>query len=198
MILGLLLIAAAFSLTGINLAEQRRAGASAEQILFKMQEQKKDGMKEAKETEMTGEIMLPDYLLNPDMEMPTMTIDGMEYIGTLSIPALSLTLPVLSQWSYPGLRIAPARYAGSAYTDNLVIAAHNYASHFGRLKELIPGDEILFTDAQEHEFWYQVAETEILSPDAVPEMNAGEWALSLFTCTLDGQTRFTLRCEKKG
>ena len=48
-----------------------------------------------------GEVEISDYLLNPNMEMPEVEIDGNDYIGTLSIPALELSLPVMSQWSYP-------------------------------------------------------------------------------------------------
>ena len=79
----------------------------------------------------------PDYVLNPDMEMPEIQLSGLDNascIGTLKIPALHLELPVLSEWSYPLLRKAPCRYAGSAYKGNLVIAAHNYSSHFGQIK----------------------------------------------------------------
>lgn len=45
--------------------------------------------------------MLPDYMLCPDMEMPVKTIEGVDYIGILTIPALELELPVISEWSYP-------------------------------------------------------------------------------------------------
>ena len=53
------------------------------------------------------------------------------YIGVLQIPSLDLTLPVISDWSYPALQIAPCRYEGSAYDGGMVIAGHNFDSHFG-------------------------------------------------------------------
>ena len=58
--------------------------------------------------------------------MPTQEVDGQSYIGVLELQPLGLSLPIISQWSYPGLRIAPCRYTGSAYQNDLVIAAHNY------------------------------------------------------------------------
>ena len=61
--------------------------------------------------------------------------------------ALDVEVPVMSTWSYPQLRIAPCRYQGSAYLDNLIICAHNYDVHFGGLKHLEPGDAVAFTDA---------------------------------------------------
>lgn len=150
---------------------------------------------------VTVDGQIPDYQLNPEMEMPEITLedlDGAACIGVLEIPAIDLKLPVLSEWSYPLLKKAPCRYSGSAYLDNLVIAAHNYRTHFGKLKELEMGDEVIFTDAAGNRFEYKVAAVEALTPQSVEDMTSGEWALSLFTCTLDGKNRVTVRCEVSG
>ena len=39
--------------------------------------------------------------------MTVTELNGWDYIGYLSIPSIGLELPVLSQWSYAGLKIAP-------------------------------------------------------------------------------------------
>ena len=126
----------------------------------------------------------------------TYEIDGEVYIGTLDIPALELSLPVMSEWSYPKLKLAPCRYKGSAYRNDLIICAHNYNSHFGRLKELEPGDEIVFTDADGNAFFYSVVTTETLAPTAIDEMESSGWDLTLFTCTIGGAKRVTVRCKQ--
>ena len=144
--------------------------------------------------ESLEEAYIPDYILNPEMDMPEENVDGQKYIGVLRIPDLSLELPVISNWSYPNLKNAPCRYAGSAYMNNMVIAAHNYNSHFGHLKDLSPGDEVTFTDVDGNVFQYEVSAIEILSPLAVEEMTNGDWDLTLFTCTVSGQSRVTVRC----
>lgn len=185
MIGGLLLLAAAFLLISYNLWEGQRAGDAAGKVLDELTQ----AMKQQSEN-------IPDYLEHPEMEMPTLEVEGNQYIGTLEIPALGLTLPVMSQWSYPKLRIAPCRYAGSAYQEGFVIAAHNYSSHFGNLNQLSSGDRIYFTDVTGNRFSYQVAEVEELNPTALEEMVSEGWDLSLFTCTLSGQARVTVRCEK--
>ncbi len=113
--------------------------------------------------------------------------------GVLQIPSLDLTLPIISDWSYPALQIAPCRYEGSAYDGGMVIAGHNFDSHFGNLSQLEPGDEIRFVDLSGNTFTYAVAETEVLEATAIEEMVTGGWDLTLFTCTLSGQTRFTVR-----
>lgn len=183
-IAGLLLMAAALFLTGYNLWEQRRAGSDAAQAASALVEQ----LPAAENT--------PAYLLTPEMEMPETTIGGTAYIGVLRIPALGLELPIVSQWSYPALKHAPCRYSGSAYLDDLVLCAHNYPSHFGQLGSLHTGDEITFTDVEGNVFTYAVAGLESLSPTAIEEMEGGGWALTLFTCTVGGQSRMALRCDR--
>ena len=181
---GLLLIAAALFLTGYNLFDQMRAQRSAAHAAAQL----------AERLPQTTQTDVPDYLLTPEMEMPVETIDGVDYVGVLRIPTLALELPVISQWSYPLLKIAPCRYSGSAYQNNLVLCAHNYASHFGNLKNLHIGAAVTFTDMDGNLFTYQVAELETLPPQATEEMENGDWDLTLFTCTVGGQSRVTVRC----
>ena len=187
---GAFLLAAALALTAFNLWDGRRAGEAAQAVLAEMPERTPRPSPEQGEA-----LEIPDYVLNPDMEMPTVEIDGYEYIGVLSIPSLGLELPVMSGWSYPALRVAPCRYLGSAYSGGFVIMAHNYARHFGAIGTLAPGEGVSFTDTDGNVFEYAVAETQILQPAAVDEMSSGGWDLTLFTCTPGGRTRVTVRCE---
>lgn len=139
---------------------------------------------------------VPDYVQFPDMEMPEVEVDGQMYIGVLTIPAIELQLPVISQWSLPKLKIAPARYMGSAYQDNLILLAHNYSTHFGTLRDLTMGDQVLFTDMAGNVFEYTVAEMETLRPNESRKMIESDYPLTLFTCTPGGQMRLTVRCDR--
>ncbi len=56
----------------------------------------------------------------------------------------------------------------------------------------------VFVDLSGHTFTYAVAETEVLDATAIDQMVNGGWDLTLFTCTLSGQTRFTVRCTLAG
>ena len=187
---GLLLIAAALFLTCFNLWDERRATNSAGEALRELEAVRPE---EAEATE-PGEAEIPAYLLDPGREMPAVEVDGSRYIGVLEVPSLGLELPVMETWSYPNLRVAPCRYSGSAYQDDMIVAAHNYKTHFGQLKELRPGDEVRFTDTEGNVFRYAVAELETLGKYDVEEMTSGDWALTLFTCTYGGQSRVTVRC----
>lgn len=164
-----------------NWNENRKAGAAVTEILPQI-------------TEAIGdETDVPDPY---DTEMTEVEIDGYYYIGNLSIPALNLKLPVMADWSYPQLRIAPCRYYGSTKTDDLVIAAHNYSYHFGTIKNLAVGDKVYFMDMDGIVSAYEVIEIDTLSPTAVEEMTDAGFDLTLFTCTYGGQSRVTVRCER--
>ena len=196
-ITGLLLFAAALALSVYNLWDGYRAEQSREKLLEEYRDKNQNISDEGEQAE-ESDGQIPDYQLNPEMEMPEVMLeelDGAACIGVLEIPEIDLKLPVLSEWIYPLLKKAPCRYSGSAYLDNLVIAAHNYRTHFGKLKELETGDEVIFTDATGNRFEYKVAVVEALTPQSVEDMTSGEWALSLFTCTLDGKNRVTVRCD---
>ena len=188
---GSLLLAAALLLTGYNLYDEYRAGQS----VYRVAEHLEISPYEAVSNIYPGETEVPDYILNPNMDMPVQTVDGVDYIGILEIPSLGLELPVISSWSYPNLKTAPCRYSGSAYTNNFVIAAHNYKSHFGNLKNLSDGEKVIFTDVDGNVFTYEVVLRETLEPTAVEEMTGGGYSLSLFTCNASGSCRLTVRSE---
>lgn len=193
---GLLLIAAAFLLTGYNRYEEYRA---SETVNHTLQQLEAVCTKETEYSDDEGTLVeaerIPDYILNPDMQMPAQKIAGQDYIGILKIPALELELPIISTWSYPNLKEAPCRYTGSVYTNDIVIAGHNYRSHFAKLEELDVGEQVVFTDMEGNVFTYAITEREILNAMEVEAMQEGDWDMSLFTCTMDGTYRVTIRCE---
>lgn len=196
--LGVLLLAAALGLTGWNLYEGYRAERASSVVVEKLNAVLPETPTQPSTPQLNdnGEMEIPDYILAPDMEMPTVTVDGRQYIGTLQLPSLGLEFPIISRWSYDALLESPCRYTGSAYSGDMVLAAHNYNSHFGRLKNLREGDSVIFTDVDGNVFTYTVAVKETLRPTAVEEMTSGEWPLTLFTCTIGGSYRVTIRCEQ--
>lgn len=130
--------------------------------------------------------------------MPTVQFEGKDCIGVLSFPSMELVLPVLADCTDALLETAPCRQYGSAAGKDLVIAGHNYRRHFKRLREISYGDSVLFTDVYGREYQYRVADFETLLPTELDRMLAGDWDLSLYTCTSGGKKRLTVRCSLVG
>ena len=192
MILGALLLFGAFGLTGYNRWDENRAGNTAKKTVQVLRTRTPN----LHVLDPEGEL-IPNYILDPEREMPIIEIDGNEYVGFLDIPVLDLSLPVMAEWSYPNLKISPCRFTGSIYSDNMVLAAHNYQRHFGGLKTLVTGDEVRFTDGDGNVFNYEVSSLETLLPTQVEEMTEGGGGdLTLFTCTIGGAQRVTVRCTR--
>ena len=179
MILGAVLILAALSLVVYNCCQEAAAARAAEQILDRLET-------------ITGSQVHVAATPLPDV-LPETEIDGNRYIGYLRIPSLELELPVMADWSYPQLRVAPCRYYGDL-RSGMVIAAHNYERHFGRIRQLQPSEEVYFVDMNGRAYRYEVAEVEALAPTAIEEMVSADWDMTLFTCTYGGKTRVTVRC----
>lgn len=190
---GIVLICSAFALVFYNLWLTNRAGESAGAAVKKLEEVIPTTLPSQN---LLPEIEYPDYILNPQMDMPETEVDGAKYIGILEIPSLDMELPVQSEWNYPNMRVSPCRYQGSIYLDNMVICGHNYTTHFRPLFDIENGTSIFFTDVDGNRFEYKVAESEILNGDAVEEMVSGNWDLTLFTCTSGGVYRVTVRCTR--
>lgn len=208
---GLLLMAAALAFTGHNVADNKKAQRAAENVSQQLEEmisvsesvpleQVENGAFEQTEYLPAAALLqkdIPAYCRYPEMEMPVIEIEGRDYIGMLYIPALDLELPVASKWSYDNLRVAPCRYSGSAYLDNMVICAHNYRSFFSGLRNASMGTEVYFVDVDGNCFCYEVIELETLRPEDTEIMTSGDWDLTLFTCTVGGQSRIAVRCQGK-
>lgn len=195
MVLGAVLVAGALGLFLNNQQEAKEAQISSESLLTQLVEQ----VAPAEEATVPPEYQnVPVEMLDPSaFEMTEVTINGHAYIGYLSIPALELELPIMSGWDYQKLRIAPCRYYGSVLGQDLVLMAHNYARHFGRIATLKEGDTVIFTDMDGVVTQYEVVAQDILRPEAVEEMTAGEFDLTLFTCTYGGSSRVTVYCDRK-
>ncbi|MBQ6180565.1 MAG: sortase [Ruminococcus sp.] len=203
--LGTALLLAALFLVLHNVIEDKKSGRQAAAILSELKKEIPEHIPETTAHIMEAEEydLFAEYEENEDMivpEMETIEIDGSQYIGYITIPDIGIELPVMNDWSYSALKISPCRYRGNLYADDLIIAAHNYRSHFGRINELDSGDEIDLTDVSGRVHHYTIINIESLPGTAVEDMQFGsaeEWDLTLFTCTLSGQSRVTVRAERR-
>ena len=187
-LLGIGLMAGSLALYLNNETEAIQADQAAQEMLPLVVEE----IRRAEEEETRP----PEFFYPTSVEMTEKEIDGHSYIGVLTIPILELELPVMADWSYPKLKIAPCRYTGTVRGEDLVLMAHNYKRHFGRLSDLTVGDLLIFTDMDGVGTEYRVVGKDILPPTAVEEMTSGDYDLTLFTCTYGGQSRVTVYCDR--
>ena len=177
--LGAVLILAALLLFLYNRSEDRRAGQEAESLLEDVRSAMAANADPEPQEEPAEEITY-------------------DYAGVIAIPDLSLELPVIDQWSYARLKVAPCRQSGAAADGDLVIAAHNYKSHFGYLDRLEPGASVIFTDMEGTVYRYAVEEIRQLEPEDVEDVSSvfsSEYPLVLYTCTPGGKARVAVFCR---
>jgi sortase A len=189
LLLGVCCLISAVGLLVHNHLEENRADNASGSLLQEVQEIiiTEDSQNETSVYENT--------VIDASKEMPVIQAEGYNCIGVLSIPVLELELPVLTDWSYAKLKIAPCHYYGTYFGSDFVIAAHNYQSHFGRLPQLQPKDLVLFTDVSGTTHCYEVVLIETLPGNATEEMITSGFDLSLYTCTSGGSNRVTVRCN---
>lgn len=180
MAVGAVLILSALLLFAYNRYEDYLAGQEAESLLSEV-----ESAIESAETEPS---------LAP--ELPVKKLDGYDYVGYIEISTLEIKLPVMADWDYNRLQISPCRQLGSSRTDDLVIAAHNYSKHFGRLKTLNKGDFVIFTDMEGIVNNYSVEKIDTVNPYDVDTVLNSDYDLVLYTCTPGGRTRVTVFCNR--
>jgi sortase A len=115
-------------------------------------------------------------------------------LGMIEIPKIGLNEPLLNGISLTILDQGPGHWPGTAapgQLGNAVVAGHrtSHGKEFGKLDELVPGDEVIFT-MPEGRFVYLVRETTIVKPDAmyIIEQTYAKTA-TLFACHPPGSTR---------
>lgn len=167
--------------------EAETAGENAQQLLDAL----------TQEIEQTREQELYDTAQREQApgQMLQTSLRGYDLVGIVRAPTVGVELPVLDSWSYDLLKLAPCRYSGSIEGQDLVLMGHNYKKHFAPLRQVSPGDRVEFMDASGTSYAFVVAGTQVLKPTQLDELTASEHALTIFTCTPGGHSRFVVRCD---
>ena len=176
-IAGLALIITAGWIFSLNEREEALAASNTEVLLEQMHE----------------EIEANKNIYDTEGKLAEFDLGGHRALGILNIPSLGLELPVLDDWSYEMLIIAPGRYFGRPEEGNLILLGHNYKRHFARLKDLQPGDraELYTLDGITYTYEFEMLET--LEKTALEELVGSDAHMTIFTCTVGGERRVTAR-----
>jgi sortase A len=115
-------------------------------------------------------------------------------LGTLEIPKLGVTQPLLEGITLNTLDVGPGHWPGTAMpgqVGNVVIAGHrtSHGKVFRHVDELVAGDQVILTTA-DGRFVYLVDDVVVVQPDAlyIIEQTPASTA-TLFACHPPGSTR---------
>lgn len=160
-----------------------------------------ENVAEGNVTEVTsvGDTSTFKIVEEPVAEKSIVPADGREYIGVIEVDRFGIKLPVLSTYTDADMKTTPCVYHGTRENGNLVIVGHNYDSQFGDFN-LLGKDEVItakLTMLDGTEYVYESKLIENLNPDQIDEMLAGQWDMTLFTCSYSGEKRITIRFDLK-
>ena len=170
-LVGLILIMCAMAVLFHNKKEDNLAQKSSNTVLSSLKEKIEESNLKTSEEEKD---------LNKDLN---------QYDGYIKI--------VMKKLIQANLKKSPCIYSGTAKDSNLIIAAHNYSAHFGKINQLENGDKVQYTDLQNNTYNYCVTAKEKINGSNSEQMQNENYALTLFTCDYTGRDRITIRCERK-
>lgn len=132
--------------------------------------------------------------------------DGTEYytIATITIPKLGITYPVLSDWNYDLLKVAPCRFHGPENPNevgNFCIIGHNYRNDkfFSKLDTLDKMDVIQIQDMTGRTVEYAIYEKYVVDPNDVSctsQLTNGRKEITLITCYNSGKQRTIIKATE--
>lgn len=191
-LLGAVLILSACALGVYYLYEDHRAKENAALILTMI-----EPSVEAAVYEPEDERTSPSQMEEDAQSTIRFEEDELDVIGILTLEKLDIRLPVLSEYRAQNLKITVCRYEGDyfAQSGKMVIAGHNYKSHFGKLSQMTEGDIVIFTNIYGNEYQYYVTDIIEIDGTDTDALVEGDWTLSLFTCAFDRTKRIVVRCR---
>lgn len=201
--------------------EDQCAAENSERLLQELQAQIETGVVEEKEQERPvpetfhhgadtkdiEESAVDEQTAEQDAEIAEQDEETVELpadlpehaLGILELPAQKIALPVLDAYSEDLLKQYPCSYGAEECGDGqLIIAGHNYKSHFRCLSAMQTGDTVVLTTMDGIRHTYEVSEIIEISGNDREALFAGTWDLTLFTCAAYRKNRVVVRCLLKG
>lgn len=194
-IIGALLLISATALVVYNVKKAEKCVENSQQVLLEMKKLIPDEYVVDKQEESFQQIIdgVDEIFLE---EKEYISVDGNKYIGIVRIPEINVELPVMKDWSYEKMDIAPCVYDGDFSNNNLIIMAHNYKGFFIDLDKLSSGSIIEFVKCDGELLRYEVNNVETIGGWNTEALkNHSDWDLTLFTCTYSGYSRVVVRAE---
>lgn len=141
---GLLLVLVSFGLLAVTTLQTNAAASAAAELAAELEK-----------TMPPRSVGLMDSYTN--MEMPAFSLDGQDFIGTVTIPAFQTVLPIAPAWDTGKVSSFPCRFWGTVYDGSLVLGGADQKGQFDFLDQIQNGDSVLVTDMTGAQFSYRVS-----------------------------------------
>ncbi|MBE6617074.1 MAG: sortase [Ruminococcaceae bacterium] len=158
----------------------------------------------SKNTEILGQMysLIPQVRAGSvddriDMDMPSLEIDGMNFVGIIEVPKHSVHLPVYSSWDGGKVSRFPCRYTGSIYDGSLIIGGSDGAGQFDFSKTISIGDTVSVTDMTGARYSYRVAWVEITDDVSRENLASLDAELVLFMRSSTSIKYTVIMCDRK-
>lgn len=129
------------------------------------------------------------------------TTDDVTVECMLSIPSLSLELPVTAYCTDEALLTSVCKFSGPqpGRTGNYVIVGHDFISgaQFAKLDKIQKGACVVLTDKEKQAYTYTVYAMELVTPEDTQSLatEPGSTEATLLTCAEENTKRLLVRCR---
>lgn len=121
---------------------------------------------------------VPDDRIN--VTMPTLTVEGEDFVGILELPRYGKQLAVYARWDKSKLHRQPCRFSGSCYDNSLIIGASANRGQFDFIKEISNTDRVSFIDVTGVCYNYSVTDITVAEDASVQRLTEATADLVLF------------------
>ena len=136
-----------------------------------------------------------EQLLSQPQDNHPLTIDDCVIIGTIQIPKIKLSYPILSETNDRALRLSLTKFWGPNPNEkgNLCIAGHNFKNNkfLSNIHKLKKGDSVFITDLYGKTIEYVIYDKFEVSPEdtsCTNQITNGKREITLITCN-DAMTK---------
>lgn len=131
-----------------------------------------------------------------DNAMPSLSVDGTDFVGILEMPRYQSVLPVGASWGKS--QAYPCRFDGSIYDGTMQIGATTQKGQYDFYRELSVGDTVFFTDMEGNRYTYEITalRNEAHADQAALQQQAA--ALTLFVKNIYSFEYLIIFCNTAG
>lgn len=139
--------------------------------------------------EPEGAVLKEKY----DNTMPSLSVDGIDFVGILEMPDYSSALPVCAQWERPSKY--PCRLSGSIYDGSMQIGGTTQNGQYDFYRDISVGDQVYFTDMQGARYGYAVKDIRYEKHADQSALTSEDAPLTLFIKNVYGFDYILIFCD---